>query len=92
VQDLSFFEIFAECSIAFAGFGAVHAALRGAGGPRGDFRAFSVVSHGLMSFREEAFQAAFSLPPIRSILTTKSQARLLGPFRGSAMKHLRDAI
>lgn len=49
-MDLDFFEIFAECSIAFAGFGAVHAALRGASGPRGVFRAWSVVTQGALSF------------------------------------------
>lgn len=49
-MDLDFFEIFAECSIAFAGFGAVHAALRGASGPRGVFRAWSVVMQGSLSF------------------------------------------
>lgn len=49
-MDLGFFEIFAECSIAFAGFGAVHAALRGASGPRGVFRAWSVVAQGTLSF------------------------------------------
>jgi hypothetical protein len=48
--DMSFFEIFAECSIALAGFGAVHAALRGSTGPRGNFRAWTVVANGALAF------------------------------------------
>ena len=47
---MGFFEIFAECSIAFAGFGAVHAVLRGSIGPRGVYRAWVVVSNGALSF------------------------------------------
>ena len=50
IPDLGFFEIFAECSISLAGFGAVHAALRGSIGPRGPFRAWAVVSTGALSF------------------------------------------
>ncbi len=47
---MSFFEIIAECSIALAGFGAVHAVLRGAKSPRGHFRAWTVVAQGALSF------------------------------------------
>ena len=47
---MSFFEILAESSIALAGFGAVHAVLEGADSPRGLFRAWTVVLHGLMAF------------------------------------------
>ncbi len=47
---MNFFEIVAECSIALAGFGAVHAVLQGAGGPRGVLRAWHVVSQGCVAF------------------------------------------
>ena len=47
---MDFFEIFAECSIALAGFGAIHAVLRGATGPRGALRAWTVVVQGALSF------------------------------------------
>lgn len=47
---MNFFEIVAECSIALAGFGAVHAVLQGAGGPRGILRAWHVVSQGSVAF------------------------------------------
>jgi hypothetical protein len=47
---MQFFEIFAECSIALLGFGAVHAVLRGSDGPRGTVRAWVVVSHGSLAF------------------------------------------
>ena len=47
---MTFFEIVAECSIALAGFGAVHAVLQGAGGPRGILRAWHVVSQGCVAF------------------------------------------
>jgi hypothetical protein len=47
---MGFFETFAECSIAFVGFGAVHAALRGSTGPRGVYRAWVVVAYGGLSF------------------------------------------
>ena len=47
---MNFFEIFAECSIALLGFGAVHAVLRGSDGPRGTARAWVVVAHGASAF------------------------------------------
>lgn len=47
---MEYFETFAECSIAFAGFGAVHAILQGSTGPRGALRAWSTVIPGALSF------------------------------------------
>jgi hypothetical protein len=47
---MSFFEILAECSVALAGFGAVHAALHGSSSPRGLFRAWTVVLQGTVAF------------------------------------------
>ena len=47
---MQFFEIFAECSIALLGFGAVHAVLRGSDGPRGLMRAWVVVTQGAFAF------------------------------------------
>lgn len=47
---MSYLEILAECSIALAGFGALHAVLQGAGGVRGIFRAWFVVSQGALAF------------------------------------------
>ncbi len=47
---MGFFEIFAECAIAFTGFGAIHAALRGSDSPRGVFRSWTVVLHGALAF------------------------------------------
>jgi hypothetical protein len=80
MSDLSFFEIFSECSIAFAGFGAVHAALAGEGGPRGDFRAFSVVSHGLLSFVLSIVPLllALTLPPEEVLWRIASGCGLAG--------------
>ena len=49
-MQTDFFEILAECSIALAGFGAIHAALQGIGGPRGTLRAWFVVCQGAMAF------------------------------------------
>ena len=49
-MQTTFFEILAECSIALAGFGAVHAVLQGSDGPRGIFRAWVVVSQGAFAF------------------------------------------
>jgi hypothetical protein len=50
MSGLGFFEIFAECAIAFAGLGAIHAAFRGTTGPRGVMRAFWVVAQGALAF------------------------------------------
>jgi hypothetical protein len=47
---MSFFEILAECSVALAGFGAVHAVLGGSSNPRSLFRAWTVVLHGTVTF------------------------------------------
>jgi hypothetical protein len=59
--DTSFFEIFAECSIAFAGFGAVHAAFKGTLGARGVFRAWSVVTQGGLAFVLSVVPMLFAL-------------------------------
>ena len=42
---LGMFEIMAECAVALAGFGAVHAMLKGSEGPRGMARAWCVVAY-----------------------------------------------
>lgn len=47
---MNFLEIFAECSITFAGFGALHAMLQGSTGQRGTLRAFSTVTPGVFGF------------------------------------------
>jgi hypothetical protein len=47
---MNIFETFAECSIALAGFGAIHAVLHGSTGPRGAFRALFVVTQGGFAF------------------------------------------
>ena len=44
------FELLAECSVTFAGFAAVYAALRGSRGPRGAFRAWATVAQGFLAF------------------------------------------
>ncbi len=66
---MSFFEIFAECSIALAGFGAVHAALRGSTGPRGNFRAWTVVADGALAF-------VLSILPLVLLFASLSEAVL----------------
>ena len=66
---MNIFEIFAECSIALAGFGAVHAALQGSTGPRGTFRAFYVVSQGGIAF-------ILSLLPLLFDLSSMSHEQL----------------
>lgn len=75
-MQTGFFEILAECSIALAGFGAVHAVLQGSGGPRGIFRAWFVVSQGTIAFTlcmlvlllEVASLSADMLWPVASLL------------------------
>jgi hypothetical protein len=62
--DVAFFEIFAECSIAFAGFAAVHAALTGSTGPRGHFRAWSIVLNGALSFGLSILPLLLALTPL----------------------------
>ena len=49
-STVSFFEILAECSVTFAGFGAVHAALMGDGSPRTLHRSFTIVLCGSLAF------------------------------------------
>ncbi len=66
---MNIFEIFAECSIALAGFGAVHAALQGSTGPRGAFRALYVVSQGGIAF-------ILSLLPLLFDLSSMSHEQL----------------
>lgn len=67
--ELNFFEVFAECSIALAGFGAIHAVLRGATTPRGVFRAWVVVAHSILSF-------VLSIVPLLLALTFSSDELL----------------
>ena len=62
--DVSFFELFAECSIALAGFGAVHAVLRGSTGARGIFRAWFVVTQGALSFLLSVLPLLLMLTPL----------------------------
>ncbi len=66
---MDFFEIIAECSVALAGFGAVHAVLRGATNPRGAFRAWTVVVQGAVSF-------VLSVLPLVLTLTSLSNESL----------------
>lgn len=66
---MSFFEILAECSIAFAGFGAVHAALKGATSGRGPIRALVIVMLGALAF-------ILSIFPLVLALTALSPASL----------------
>ena len=66
---MNFFEIFAECSIALTGFGAVHAALRGSDHPRGVFRAWTVVLDGAIAF-------LLSILPLVLALTDLTPERL----------------
>ena len=47
---MEFIKIFAECSITFAGFGALHAMLQDSKGPRGALRAWSTVLPGILAF------------------------------------------
>ena len=66
---MNFFEIFAECSIALTGFGAIHAALRGSDHPRGVFRAWTVVLVGAIAF-------VLCILPLLLALTDLSTERL----------------
>ncbi|MFQ5458648.1 MAG: hypothetical protein ACE5FC_09400 [Myxococcota bacterium] len=47
---MELFHLIAECSVAFAGFAAIYAGVRGSGGARGSFRAWSTVTAGFLSF------------------------------------------
>ena len=47
---MDFFQTLAECSVAFAGFGAIHAVLERSNAPRVLHRAFTIVLTGSMSF------------------------------------------
>jgi hypothetical protein len=62
--DVGFFEIFAECSIAFAGFAAVHAALIGSTTPRGNFRAWTILLNGALSFALSIVPLLLALTPL----------------------------
>ncbi len=72
---MSFLEILAECSIALVGFGAVHAALQGSHGPRGMFRAWTVVLHGAIAF-------VLSVLPLLLALSSLSHDQM---WRGASM-------
>ena len=72
---MNFFEVLAECSIAFVGFGAVHAVLQGSRGPRGIFRAWTVVLHGAVAF-------VMSIIPLLLDLTNLSVDQL---WRGASV-------
>ena len=63
---MSFFEILAECSIAFAGFGAVHAALKGATSGRGPIRALVIVMLGALAFILSIFPLVLALTALSS--------------------------
>jgi len=47
---MSFFETLAECSVAFAGFAAIHAALKGGATGRALHRSFTIVLTGALAF------------------------------------------
>lgn len=66
---MDFFEIFAECAIAFTGLGAVHAALQGSDSPRGAFRSWTVVFNGALAF-------VLSILPLLLSLTSLSPDQL----------------
>ena len=66
---MNIFETFAECSIALAGFGAIHAVLHGSTGPRGAFRALFVVTQGGFAF-------ILSLLPLLFDLSSMSHEQL----------------
>ena len=67
---MNFFEIIAECAIALAGFGAVHAVLQGSTGPRGVFRAWLVV--GAFSFVLAILPLLLILAPLSNELLWRS--------------------
>ncbi len=67
---MNFFEIIAECAIALAGFGAVHAVLQGSTGPRGVFRAWVVV--GALSFALAILPLLLILAPLTNELLWRS--------------------
>ena len=48
--SMDFIELFAECSITFAGFAALHSMMEGSKGPRGALRAWSTVFPGILVF------------------------------------------
>ena len=49
-EEMSFFETLAECSIAFAGFAAIHAVLKGGTSGRALHRSFTIVLMGALAF------------------------------------------
>ena len=69
---MNFFEIIAECAIALAGFGAVHAVLQGSTGPRGVFRAWVVVAVGALSFVLAILPLLLILAPLSNELLWRS--------------------
>ncbi len=69
---MNFFEIIAECAIALAGFGAVHAVLQGSTGPRGVFRAWVVVVVGALSFVLSILPLLLILAPLSTELLWRS--------------------
>ena len=78
---MNFFEIFAECSITLAGFGAVHAVLRGSTSPRGVLRAWATVVYGALCFLLSAL-------PLVLALTSLSGERL---WRSASAFHPMEA-
>jgi hypothetical protein len=81
--DLSFFEIFAECSVAFAGFAAVHAALRGSTTPRGVFRAWWVVASGSAAFVLSVLPLLFAYTSLSGVGFWRSVSGLSLPVAGA---------
>jgi len=80
--DLTFFEIFAECSIAFAGFAALHGALRGSTTPRGVFRAWWVVATGAASFAVSLLPLLLAYTSLSGIGFWRSASGLALPIAG----------
>lgn len=73
---MNIFEILAECSIALAGFGAVHAVLHGSTGPRGSLRAWFVVAQGGLALILSLLPLVLDLAPI----TAEQLWRIAGGF------------
>jgi hypothetical protein len=65
---MSFFEILAECAVAFAGFGAIHAVLEGATSGRGYLRSFTIVMLGTLAFLLCVLPLVLDLSSLSSVL------------------------
>ena len=81
---MNFFELIAECAIALAGFGAVHAVLQGSTGPRGVFRAWVVVVIGAISFVLSILPLLLVLAPLSNELLWRS-ASIFGVLGGGVL-------